>query len=94
MNETGNMLAEYQASSKKRFYTIYLVNPDHLRISIDALADELIAMKQISEVYVSDSSFTAGFSIKVRFDEKLKPKNVTKFFQERIDSKFGRVQME
>ncbi|MEM0106842.1 MAG: hypothetical protein QXS81_03715 [Candidatus Micrarchaeaceae archaeon] len=91
MNSTGNMLAECQTSYKKKFYTLHLVNPDHLKISIDALADELIAMKQISEVYVSDSDSSDGFSIRVRFNDNAEPRDIVKFFQERIDGKYGKI---
>ncbi len=79
------------AGKRGAFYAVHLVDPDHMKISIDALADALIAMKQVSEVYVSDSSETNGFLIKIRFDEGNWPQDPAQFLEKRIDRKFGRI---
>lgn len=76
------------SKDSRNFYKFYMLNPKE-NSDIDALAEGLIAFKEVEEVYVTDGAH--GFLVKTRFSEGKEPKNVCDYITRKIDSKFGQV---
>ena len=71
-------------SSLHRFY---LIEPKP-NANADALADQLIALKNVEEVYVADGDY--GFIVKVKFFDGNEPSDVINYLKGTIN-KFGVV---
>lgn len=91
MGEKKNKQNEIQYVTKggKKFCRFYLINPKHMHISIDALADQLIGMKEVQEIYLNDSNKNEAFDVMVRFNSEMATKDIKEYIKNRLSSKFG-----
>ena len=74
--------------SGKRFYRMYFLKPP-VKAEMEDLGDELISMKEVEEVYLTDGDF--GYIVKTRFDEENEPSDVERFLQKRLGNRYGKV---
>ena len=74
--------------SGKRFYRMYFLKPP-VKAGMEDLGDELISMKEVEEVYLTDGDY--GYIVKTRFDEENEPSNVERFLQKRLGNRYGKV---
>ncbi len=81
--------SNYIVKDGKKFCKFYLVNPKHLYLSIDALAEQLIGMKEIKEIYINDTNESKAFDVMVRFSRDMKPKDVKSYITERLNDRYG-----
>ena len=89
-NETKKNRKKSMVKDRKGFKKFYLVNPKHLHISIDALAEQLIGMPEIKELYINDSNETDAFEVKVRFDKQNEPVNIQNYITKRLNTNYGK----
>ncbi len=84
----ADKLAKPGASKKGKFHRFYLVEP---KPDVDAgsLAEKLIALKPIEEVFLSDGD--RGFLVKVRFIEGKEPSDIAGYLKGRIAARYGTV---
>lgn len=75
--------------TSKKFFKFYIAEPKE-NADIDALASRLIGLKNVMEVYITDSIRHSGILIKTRFDES--PKDVEGFISKHLDRRYGEVQ--
>ena len=88
-NKIKNNRKPYVIKNGKRFSRFYLVNPKHLHISIDSLAEQLIGIREIKELYINDSNETDAFEVIVRFDNKNAPSDMQKYITKRLSVNYG-----
>ena len=74
--------------SGKRFYRLYFLKPP-VNSDMEDLGDELIGMKEVEEVYLTDGDF--GYIVKTRFDEENEPSDVERFLQKRLGNRYGKA---
>ncbi len=73
---------------KTNIHKFYLLRPKE-NANIDVLADQLISLKNVREVFVTDGDY--GFIVKTRFSEGKEPKNVTRYITKHIGQDYGKV---
>ncbi len=74
---------------RRDFCKFYIVNPKE-NMNIDELASGLIAMKNVTEVYITDCISNGGILVKTRFDDE--PKDLESFLSKRLGKHYGEVQ--
>ncbi len=84
----GGKTRKMQKMANDGFYKFYLVNPKE-NTSIDALAEKLIAFREVEEVYVTDGAH--GFLVKTRFSNGKEPKDLGSYIKRKIDSNYGEM---
>jgi hypothetical protein len=75
-------------SVKKKFCKFYIANPVE-NADVDALANRLIALKNVAEVYITDCINNGGILVKTRFDEK--PEDLEGFLSKHLGKHYGEV---
>ncbi len=88
-NNGNRLKSTYVVKDGKKFCKFYLVNPNHLYLSIDALAEQLISMKEIKEIYINDTNESKAFDVMVRFTREMEPKAVESYIKERLSNRYG-----
>jgi hypothetical protein len=73
---------------KRKFCKFYIARPRE-DVNIDALANRLIALKNVAEVYITDSINNSGILVKTRFDEE--PANLKVFLSKHLGKSYGEV---
>lgn len=74
--------------SAKKFYKFYFVHPP-VNADTDRLAEQLIGMKNVEEVFVTDGDY--GFIVKTRFFDGKEPDDAYNYISKRLGSNFGKV---
>lgn len=72
----------------QRLHRFYLIRP-RANANIDELAERLIGLKHVEEVYVTDGKY--GYLVKTRFEEGRNLKQAVAYIQKHVDRKFGEV---
>ncbi len=74
--------------TKSALHRFYLLTP---REDTDAgqFAKELLSLKPVEEVFLTDGDF--GYIVKTRFSKDKEPKDVTKYIENHVDRKYGKV---
>ena len=73
---------------RRNFCKFYIVNPRE-NMNIDELANGLISMKNVTEVYITDCINNGGILVKTRFDNE--PKDLESFLSKRLGKHYGEV---
>lgn len=73
---------------KSRLHRFYFLRPRE-NANIDELAERLISLKNVEEVFVTDGDY--GFVVKTRFSKESKKGIEEHYIQKNIDRKFGVV---
>ncbi len=72
----------------KTLYKFYFVRPP-VNANADRLAEELINIKNVEEVFVTDGDY--GFVVKARFSEGKEPDDAYTYISKKLGGSFGRV---
>jgi hypothetical protein len=86
-NKSGDNNAQIRRIDNK-IYKFYFVKPPE-NSNADHLAEQLISMKGVEEVFVTDGDY--GFIVKTRFFDGMKSDGVHNYISKRLGSDFGRV---
>ena len=78
-----------RSNASKKFYKFYIAEPRE-NADMDELANKLIALKDVMEVYITDSINKGGILIKTRFGEN--PSDIESFLSKHLGNKYGEVQ--
>jgi DNA-binding Lrp family transcriptional regulator len=70
----------------KTYHKFFLIKPRE-NANIDKLANDLIQLKDVVEVYATEGS--AGFIVKARFDKGKEPSSVSRYIQKNISKDYG-----
>ena len=73
---------------RRNFCKFYVANPK-ANMNMDALANELMSLKNVAEVYITDCICNSGILIKTRFDEE--PKDLEGLLSKRLSKRYGEV---
>lgn len=70
----------------KTYHRFFLIKPKP-NIDINDLAERLVALDDVLEVYVTEGP--AGFMVKARFHDDKEPDEVAKYIKKNVDSTYG-----
>ncbi len=74
----------------KRFYKMYLSGARR-EVNLDELANRVIRLKNVAEVFITTASADDAILLKTRFKDGMEPQNVVTYIGNRIGTKFGRI---
>ena len=72
----------------RTFHRFFFIDPEESATVVN-LATALINLREVQEIIVDEIS--AGFVVKARFKKDRLPDDVTKYMNDRINEKFGKV---
>jgi hypothetical protein len=75
-------------SVRRNFCKFYVANPKE-NMNMDELANGLIALKNVAEVYITDCICNSGILVKTRFDEE--PKDLENFLSKHLGKRYGEI---
>jgi hypothetical protein len=75
-------------SVRRKFCKFYIAKPRE-NMNIEELANDLIALKNVEEVYVTDCIRDSGILVKTRFDEK--PEDLEGVLSKHLGKGYGEV---
>ena len=73
---------------RRKFCKFYIARP-RANMNIDELANKLITLKNVDEVYITDCINNGGILIKTRFDEE--PKDLASVLSKHLGKSYGEV---
>ncbi len=73
---------------RRNFCKFYVANPK-ANMNLDALANELMALKNVAEVYITDCICNSGILVKTRFDKE--PKDLECLLSKHLGKRYGEV---
>jgi len=76
------------STKKSRLHRFYLIRPK-ANANIDELAERLMGLKHVEEVYVTDGEY--GYLVKTRFGSEKNGEDAASYIRKNIGSRFGAV---
>ena len=70
------------------FYRFYLIKPPR-NANADKLAEELIGIRDVEEVFVTDGDY--GFLVKARFFSDREPDDACRYIESRLSGSYGKI---
>jgi hypothetical protein len=75
-------------SVRRRFCKFYIAKPRE-NMNVEELANDLIALKNVDEVYITDCISNSGILVRTRFDEG--PEDLESVLSKHLGKSYGEV---